>query len=281
MIQRRAVVVGSTNVDLVMAVQDLPSPGETVLATSTRREPGGKGGNQAVALARLGLDVRFVSAVGDDPDGWWSRAQLNEAGVDVTDVATVEEPTGLAVIAVDALGENSILVSPGANVTVRAPDHIDADVVLLSLEVPLDTVAATASLARRLAVPVVLNAAPAQPLPAELLAAVDVLVVNEAEWESLGRPTGGRVLVTLGAAGCQVIEDGSSSTLPAVPVEVVDTTGAGDCFAAAVAFGVAQGFGIGDAAIFATRAAALSVTAHGARGFLPTHDQVVASPHPT
>jgi ribokinase len=272
----RACVVGSTNVDLVLQVPALPAAGETVLSADARREAGGKGGNQAVALARLGAQVRFVSAVGDDPEGWWSRQQLADAGVDVTDVATADAPTGLAVVMVDAAGENSIVVSPGANALVTSPEHLDADVLLLSLEVPLATVEAAAATARRLAVPVVLNAAPAQPLPATLLGDIDVLVVNETEWAALGRPTAGRVVVTLGAQGCRVIENGRERQVPAVPVEVVDTTGAGDCFAAALAYGVAEGRVLVDAVHLATRAAALSVKAGGARGGLPTIAEVVA-----
>lgn len=271
--QVRATVVGSTNVDLVMQVVSLPAPGETVLGAS-RREAGGKGGNQAVALARLGARVRFVSAVGDDPEGWWSRAQLEASGVDVSDVATVDAPTGVAVVVVDAHGENSVVVSPGANAHVLAPAHLDADVLLLSLEVPLATVCAVAALGRRLAVPVVLNAAPARDLPPSLLADVDVLVVNEPEWEALGRPRDRVVVVTRGAHGCLVVEPGTSWELAGVPVDVVDTTGAGDCFAGALAWGIGRGFVLGDAVRFASRAAALSVTAPGARGGLPTHQEV-------
>lgn len=277
----RACVVGSTNVDLVLPVRALPVPGETVLGGDARREPGGKGGNQAVALARLGAQVRFVSAVGDDPDGAWSRARLADAGVDVTDVATVDASTGLAVVVVDGTGENHIVVSPGANGHVAAPTHLDADVLLLSLEVPLATVAAAAATARRLGVPVVLNAAPAQPLPASLLADVDVLVVNETEWSALGEPAVPAAVVTRGAQGCLVVEHGRGWELPAVPVErVVDTTGAGDCFAAALAWGLGRGEGLGDAARFASRAAALSVTAPGARGGLPTHEDVLSRTTP-
>jgi len=266
----RACVVGSTNVDLVLQVPALPVPGETRLAQSVRREAGGKGGNQAVGLARLGANVRFVSAVGTDADGAWSLEQLIAEGVDVEAVTRVDEPTGLAVVMVDGAGENSIVVAPGANALVAAPAVVDADVLLLSLEVPLATVAGAAATARAVGVQVVLNAAPAQPLPASLLAAVDVLVVNESEWESLQRPRTGRVVVTVGGAGCRLIEDGRETVLPAVPVEVVDTTGAGDCFAAAIAYGVAHRWSLIDAARFATRAAALSVTVAGARGGLPT-----------
>ena len=265
----RACVLGSTNVDLVLQVPAMPAPGETVLSADARREPGGKGGNQAVALARLGADVRLVSAVGDDADGRWSVEQLASEGVDVTDVATVAAPTGLAVVTVDARGENSIVVAPGANNHVVAPTALDADVVLLSLEVPLAAIEETAALARRSGVPVVLNAAPAQALTASLLAGVDVLVVNETEWAALGQPVSGRVVVTLGSAGCRVIEDGPEELLPAVAVEVVDTTGAGDCFAAAIAYGVGLGWPLAESCAFAVRAAGLSVTAAGARGGMP------------
>lgn len=268
----RACVVGSTNVDLVLAVPHLPRPGESVLGHDGQRLPGGKGGNQAVALARLGAQVTFVSAVGADADGEWSRALLAAEGIDVTDVAVVDAPTGLAVVMVDARGENSIVVAPGANAQVDAPAVVDVDVVLLSLEISLATVTAVALQAQ---VPVVLNAAPAQYLPPELLAAVDVLVVNETEWETLGRPTSGAVVVTLGAGGCRVLTASGSMDLDAVPVEVVDTTGAGDCFAAALAYGVGHGWPLPEAAAFANRAAALSVQAVGARGDLPSLAQVL------
>ena len=265
----RACVVGSTNVDLVLQVPALPRPGETLLGASARREAGGKGGNQAVALARLGAAVFFVSAVGADADGEWSLERLRDERVDVTGVAVVPGPTGLAVVTVDAAGENSIVVSPGANALVTAPAAVEADVLLLSLEVPLTAVAAAAATARAAGVPVVLNAAPATDLPGSLLDDVDVLVVNETEWESLGRPSVGRVVVTLGSAGCRVHEDGRWTDVPAVPVEVVDTTGAGDCFAAAVALGIGSGQPLREAVALAVRAAALSVTKPGARGGLP------------
>jgi ribokinase len=268
----RACVVGSTNVDLVLRLPSLPRPGETVLGDDLERLHGGKGANQAVALARLGAEVRFVSAVGSD--GQASVADLAAERVDVSQVRTVDGPTGVAVVMVEASGENSIVVAPGANRHVIAPADPDADVLLLSLEVPLETVAEAA---RRSSAPVVLNAAPAQPLTPELLADVDVLVVNETEWEALGRPRDGDVVVTLGAHGCRVLSGGRSTDVPAVPVEVVDTTGAGDCFAAALAYGIASGWDLVTSATFAVRAAALSVTAAGARAGLPTLAQVRSS----
>jgi ribokinase len=272
----RALVVGSTNVDLVHAVPVLPRPGETVLSSSWRREGGGKGANRAVALARLGAQVRFVSAVGDDEQGRWSLDLLRAEGLDVSGVRLTPAPTGQALVLVDPQGENCIVVSPGANGFVVAPEDVDADVLLLSLEVPLSAVSAAAAAGCARGVPVVLNAAPAQPLPPALLADVDVLVVNETEWAGLGEPAVPAAVVTRGARGCLVVEDGRPWELPAVPVEhVVDTTGAGDCFAAALALGVGQGLPLGEAVRFASVAAALSVTAPGARAGLPSHEDVL------
>ena len=260
----RALVVGSTNIDLVLEVERIPLPGETVTAHATHRLPGGKGANQAVALARLGAQVRFVSAVGDD----WSLEQLRREGVDVSAVLRTDVETGTAVVLLDSGGENSIVVSAGANALVSAPQDVTADVVLLSLEIPLAVAVETA---RRATCPVVLNAAPWQPLPPELLAEVDVLVVNETEAAALGQ-VAPHVVVTLGSRGATV--DGQP--VAAYPVEVRDTTGAGDCFAAALALGVGAGKPLLEAARTACVAAALSVRAVGARGGFPTWAEVLA-----
>lgn len=277
----RATVLGSTNVDLVLAVPALPRAGETVLGTGSRREAGGKGANQAAALARLGADVALVSAVGDDPDGRWSLAELTAVGVDVSGVRQVEQPTGLAVVTVDDSGENSIVVVPGANAAVEAPAIVTADVLVLSLEVPLDAVARAARTAGDGTL-VVLNAAPATDLPAVLLADVDVLVVNEGELARLGGDAAGllaggpgAVVVTLGERGCLVVTTEGSSQLPSVAVQVVDTTGAGDCFTAALAFGLGSGWDVLRAARLAVAAAGMCVTAPGARGGQPTLGQVL------
>jgi ribokinase len=261
----RAVVVGSTNVDLVLSVTALPQPGETVLASRSRREPGGKGGNQAVALARLGADVTFVSAVGDDEAGRWSLEQL--PGIDLTQVRVVDAPTGTATVVVDGQAENLIVVDPGANQHVVPPAGVPADVMLLSLEVPLATVIAAAQQA---GCPVVLNAAPAQPLPPELLAHVDVVVLNEHELATVGLPEGPRAyVVTRGDQGCRVIDADGTRDWPAAPCEVVDTTGAGDCFSAAIAFGVGSGWNLERTVALALLAAARAVGSAGARGGLP------------
>ena len=280
----RAVVVGSVNVDLHLRVASHPGPGETVTAQASQRLAGGKGGNQAAALARLGAQVRLHSAVGDDDDGAWSLVQLRGAGVDVGAVDVVPGvPTGRAVVTVDEAGGNRIVVVPGANAHVRPLDEpAGFDVVVLQLEVPVTTVAVTVDRAVRAGVPVVLNAAPAQRLPPGLLAQVDVLVVNEPELAAL--TSGGvapdslasAVVVTLGAAGARVHCDGNVHHVPTPQVTVTDSTGAGDCFVGALAHEVARGRPLVAAAEFACRAAALSVTGAGARGALPTWEEVQA-----
>lgn len=279
----RACVVGSTNVDLVLTVADLPRPGETVLARQASREPGGKGANQASAAARLGADVRFVSAVGKDEAGAWSLEALAAEGVDTAQVAVLPGlATGLAVVMVDSVGENVIVVTPGANHHVRPPASYDGvDVVLLSMEIPVASVLATAVGARAAGVSVVLNAAPASELPAALLGAVDVLVLNEPELASLGGDADAlrselmsAVVVTKGSAGCLLVDDRGRRSFPAARVEAVDTTGAGDCFAAALACGVGWGWPIDRSVQLALTAAGRCVTGRGARGGLPHRDQI-------
>jgi ribokinase len=274
----RACVVGSTNVDLVLAVPALPRPGETVLAGNTSREPGGKGANQACALARLGADVHLVSAVGDDEPGQWCLARLALDGLALAGVTTVPgTPTGQAFVLVDSHGENLIVVSSGANGLVAPPPSpAGFDVVLLSLEIPLSTVTATATAARAAGVPVVLNAAPARTLPAELLACVDVMVLNEPELAELGgdvdalrRHGPATVVVTRGGRGALVVDAGGTQSVAATPVEVVDTTGAGDCFAAALAYGVGRRWPVRRCVELAVVAAGRSVMVRGARGGLP------------
>jgi ribokinase len=286
----RILVVGSVNIDLVLRVDRHPEPGETVAGTSLDRLPGGKGGNQAAALARLGSDVALHGCVGADTDGRWSRDELAAAGVDVTALrATGAAPTGTAVVVVDAAGANRIVVVPGANAAVEPPDDPTGfDLLLTQLEVPLAVVEAAVSRASRVGVRVVLNAAPATPLPDGLLAAVDVLVLNETEARAIGgaddvvdaaqalrRRGVEAVVVTRGAAGALVLgPDDRAADVPAPRVAVVDTTGAGDCFTAALVHRLARGDEVVEAARFACTAAALSVRAAGARGGLPTEAEV-------
>lgn len=275
-------VVGSINVDVVVRVPRLPDPGETVTGSSVERLPGGKGANQAAALARLGVSTALASAVGDDPDGALSLTALD--GVDVTAVRTVDAPTGLAFITVEENGENTIVVVSGANRYVQPPRSCRALVV--QLEIPMDVVAASVAAADGL---VVLNAAPATTLPADLLGGVDVLVVNESEalvvadratvteaLTALVPRVRGGVVVTLGAAGCLVATGSDRVAVPSPSVTAVDSVGAGDAFVAALTWQLLVGATLVDAAAVACTAGALSVTRHGARSS-PTRAELDAS----
>lgn len=282
------VIVGSGNVDLVSQVERLPGPGETVLSTGFATHPGGKGNNQATAAARAGAATTFVGAFGSDDHGVLLRDSLVAAGVHPL-VRTATAPTGTALIAVSTAGENSIVVNAGANGTLldltetELAAVTEAGIVLLQLEIPLATVEAAAVAARGV---VVLNAAPAQPLPATLLAAVDLLVVNEHEAALLGGTsqllaTVPALVVTLGAAGAQVCIRGAEPVLvPGIPVDVVDTTGAGDAFCGALAArldelgGAITATALEEATRFATVAAALSVRRAGAVPAIPTREEI-------
>ncbi|MDX6273496.1 MAG: ribokinase [Frankiales bacterium] len=269
----RALVVGSINVDLVVRVPALPGAGVTVLGADAVRHAGGKGGNQAAALARLGAETALVGATGQDADGDWSIAQLQAAGVDTTAVARLADvPTGLAMIAVDDAGENFVVVSRGANAHCAPPLEIGADVVVVQLEIPAPTVHATLRAARASGACTVLNAAPAEPLVDDVWGLVDLLVVNADEARVHGpQPAVGATIVTLGSRGAQVLlQDRPPVVVPAPEVVVVDSTGAGDCFTAAAAFAVAGGADPVEAARFAVAAASLSVRAPGARGGHPS-----------
>ena len=262
-------VVGSLNVDVVVRAPALPRPGETLLGTSVTRLPGGKGANQAVALAGLGVDVALVGAVGDDADGALCLASL--PGVDVSGVRRVAVPTGLALIQVDDAGENTIVVVPGANALAEAPAVVGD--LLAQLEVPLDVVAESVRRATGL---VVLNAAPAAALPVELLAQVDVLVVNESEAALLPADPEVRqgVVVTLGARGAVVTSaDGTRTTVPSPVVAAVDTVGAGDAFVGALVAALLEGRDLVEAARHGCAAGAIAVTRPGARS-APTRDEL-------
>ncbi|HZJ47408.1 MAG TPA: ribokinase [Acidimicrobiia bacterium] len=277
-------VVGSVNRDLVLHVGHHPVPGETVLGLGHETMPGGKGANQAVAAARLGGDVAFVGRVGADDAGKTLIEEFLHEGVDTAHlVMDAHAPTGLAVITVDDTGENTIVVSSGANGRV-SPDDVNgaaallmaATVTLLQLEIPIPTVVAAA---RSSAGIVVLNAAPGADLPDALLDAVDVLVVNSGELEALtgsDDPISARSLpvpvtvVTLGAGGARVIRSDSDMAVASPRVSVVDATGAGDTFCGALAVGLDEGSSLEAAVRRAVVAGALSVTAAGARSGMPT-----------
>ncbi len=277
-------VVGSANADLVVAVERRPAGGETVLGGDTVLAPGGKGANTAVAAGRLGADVALLGAVGDDPYGRLLLDSLRAAGVDTGLVRTSDRPTGIAYITVTPDGENAILVSPGANSSLE-PADVDAvfdgvEIMVASLEVPLPTVEHAVARAAERGVKVLLNLSPAGELSPETLAKLDVLLVNEHEAAWLTGPGGDfrkllglgprAAVVTLGAAGAVVVEDHGSTEVASPEVEAVDTTGAGDAFAGALAASLADGADLVDAAKRAVRVAAFSVTRAGAQPSYPT-----------
>ena len=287
----RVVVVGSANMDLVATAPRLPAPGETVLGTDFTTVAGGKGANQAVAAARAGADCVLIGAVGDDPFGATLREGLRGAGVDATLVRTVAGPSGVALIAVGGDGENQILVVPGANGALTGLDERDlaaiaaADVLMAQLEVPVATVTAAARAARAAGVTVLLNAAPARQLPADLRSTVDILVVNEGEARTVaGRAHDvldallelvPRVVLTLGARGAAYADrDGTRITAPAPIVSTVDTTAAGDAFAGAFAVAWGEGRPVSEALRWACAAGAACVRTLGAAGSLPTRQEI-------
>lgn len=279
----RVVVVGSANVDQVFRVERIPAPGETVLSHGLETSRGGKGQNQAVAAARTGARVSFVGAVGGDDFATMTLDGLVSDGIDTARVRRVGAPTGTALIAVDAAGENSIIVEPGANAKLELDDTdraliAGADVLLLQLEIPLAAVQAAAEAANGTGTVAILNAAPIAPLPAELLALLDVLVVNEHEEARLRSDTGiddltgivPVVVVTLGGEGAELrVRAGRSIRVPAPPVEVVDSTGAGDAFCGAFAAALGEGMDYEDATRFAVAAGSLSVQHRGAVPSIP------------
>jgi ribokinase len=301
------VVVGSLNMDFVVTMGRLPAPGETVLGRNFQMIPGGKGANQACAAGKLGgarVAVRMAGRVGYDLFADHLKASLSAAGVDVSAVhATKAQPTGVALIWVDAAGQNSIVVASGANHEFAAADVESlrrtirgARLVLFQLETPLDTVAAALALAREEGAATILDPAPAQPLPAAMLEQVDILTPNESEaLMLLGRPAarvslddapalacalrelGARkVVLKLGDQGC-LFDDGERQVhSPAFAVEVRDSTAAGDTFNAGLAIALAEGRPIEDALRFANAAAAISVTRLGAQASIPTRVEVDA-----
>ena len=283
-------VVGSVNLDIVIGVERHPAPGETVLGGDRTDLPGGKGANQAVAAARLGNEVALVGRVGADDAGRGLRAGLEDEGVGVAHLRSdPDAPSGIALIAVAPDGENTIIVSPGANARVGADDVAaaakvlaGAAVTLVQLEIPEVAVRAAA---RAAGGTLVLNPAPARALDAALLARADVLVPNRGELELLGGPGDpaavarslpgpGAVVVALGSEGALVVEGERVERVAAHDVEVVDTTGAGDTFCGGLADALARGATIVEAARWAVAAAALSVTRPGAQGGMPTRAAV-------
>ncbi|MFI6062649.1 ribokinase [Streptomyces sp. NPDC051286] len=291
-------VVGSANADLVIGVERRPAAGETVLGSELVVHPGGKGANQALAAARLGARTALLARVGDDAHGRLLLQSQREAGVYTVGVLVGEAPTGVALITVDRSGDNSIVVSPGANARLipkdvrAAADLLHASrVVSAQLEIPLETVV---EVVRNLpsGTRFVLNPSPPRPLPAEVLAACNPLIVNEHEarvitgaaldgspedWAAALLALGPRsVVVTLGSEGALVATAESMTRVPSVKVDAVDTTGAGDAFTAALAWRLGTGSSLPDAAAYAARVGAAAVTRPGAQESYPTAEEVEA-----
>ncbi len=262
-------VVGSANLDLVASVERLPRPGETVTDASFARHPGGKGANQAVAAARLGAEVRFVGAVGSDEFADEALVGLRDAGCTL-DVRTVDGPTGVALIYVDAEGETQIAVAPGANAGLQAEDVNVDGAVLCQLEIPLVAVEAAAERASFFC----LNAAPARPISAELLRRADLVVVNRYERDVL--PATPRLAaVTLGAEGALLLEDGKEVARVEPPrVVAVDGTAAGDAFTACIVVSLLEGRAREDALRRACKAGALAASKPGAQPSMPTAREI-------
>jgi ribokinase len=292
-------VVGSLNMDLVVKTPRLPQVGETLTGAEFGTFPGGKGANQAVAAARLGAAVTMIGCVGADAFGMQQLSGLRREGIDVARVRT--EPgaaTGVAFITVDAAGQNMIVVAPGANMRLRPEDVVAAArviaaarVVLLQLEVPMDAVVRAARLGREAGAIVCLDPAPAALLPDDLWPLIDVINPNETEARVLtGMPVGslseaeraaeallqkgaGAAVIKLGERGSVYVSTTGRAHVPALLVKALDTTAAGDAFAAALGVALGEGQALPDAVRFATHAAALKVTRMGAQS-MPTRAEV-------
>jgi ribokinase len=300
----RIVVVGSFNMDLVVRMPAIPRPGETLLGGVFATFPGGKGANQAVAAARLGGEITMIGRVGADAFGDQLLAIARSEGIDTRFVGVdPDAATGVALIEVDAQGQNSIAVASGANFTLTA-DHVAAafaqleriDLLVMPLETPMDTIVTAAELARKAGARVVLNPAPAQHLAPELLKNVDVLIPNEHEAAFMAgieirspldarqaaahllRSGPGSVIVTLGSQGALIAQaaqpEPTYTQTTAFSVKAIDTTAAGDGFVGALAVALGEGRSLPAAAHFASAAAAISVTRIGAQPSLPTRAEV-------
>jgi ribokinase len=288
-------VIGSLNMDLTVRTPHLPRPGETVLGSEFYQAPGGKGGNQAVAAARLGGRVRMAARVGPDGFGAALRESLEREGVDVSAVETADVPTGIALIVVDAGGQNLIAAFNGANALLGAADldrlSWERGWTLAVLEVSDEAVVRGFERTRAAGGRTILNAAPARPLPDALWALTDILVVNEVEARLLaGQPAddplqareAGRALrargpalvaVTLGAQGSVILNPEGAWHVPAFPVQAVDATAAGDAWVGALAVGLARGDDLLRAGTFASAAGAIKVRRRGAQPALPRQDE--------
>lgn len=298
------VVLGSANLDLVYRVDRIPAPGETVLASGAAQHPGGKGNNQVIAVARAGAAVSFIAALGADAAAGLLRETLRKAGV--VDLAReVDGQTGTALITVDDAAENTIVVNSGANAQLRGLSGAEreaiaaASLLLMQLEIPIETIIEGARAAAASGTAVILNAAPARALPDDLVGLIDVLIVNEHEALLVAgslrdapalpsavtvetAPRAGKallaaaraVVITLGGDGAVVVDRTGAVHVPAPSVVAVDTTGAGDTLCGVLTAGLAEGMTLVDATTFAVHAAALSVQRDGAVPSIPSRSDI-------
>lgn len=298
--QHRILVVGSSNTDMVIRTDHLPVPGETILGGTFFMNPGGKGANQAVAVARLEGDVAFICKIGKDVFGYQSQQLFADEGIDTSYIFfDAEYPSGIAMITVDDKGENSITVASGANMNLTptdietAKDAIEeADIILLQLEIPMETVEYVARTAAKQNKKVILNPAPARPLSRELLKSLYLITPNETEAELL---TGQKitnvetavraaasikdmgvenVIITMGSRGALIYAGSLCALVPAYKVKAVDTTAAGDIFNGALVMALAEGRDWIEAARFACKASAIAVTRAGAQSSAPYRNEV-------
>ena len=288
-------VVGSLNMDLVVRAPRFPAPGETLSGEDLALIPGGKGANQAVAASRLGAKVSMVGRVGSDVFGQALLDNLAKNKVDSSKVQRDTAATGTAMIVVDARGQNSIVLSPGANGKVTPDDALDlpdARILILQFEIPSEAVMQAAQQARKKGMKVIVNPAPARMVSSELLKLVDILVPNETELSLLtGQPVSdgasvdaaarklieqgaGMVVVTRGEQGVSAVSANDVQVVPAFHVDVVDTTAAGDAFIAGLAVSLAENKSTLEALKFASACGALAVTKFGAQTSLPTREEV-------
>ena len=296
----KILVVGSSNTDMVIQAEHLPSAGETIIGKSFFMNPGGKGANQAVAVARLGGQTTFVCKTGNDMFGLQSQKLLKEEGIDTSHIFTDDKnPSGVALITVDDNAENCIVVASGSNwnLTPKDMEGIDEvirenDYILMQLEIPMETVEYVAKRAFGLGKKVILNPAPAHSLTKELLSHLYMITPNETEAEmisgvkitdeesaldaarALAKVGVQNVIITLGSKGSMIFNDDKSTLIPALKVKAVDTTAAGDVFNGALVVGLANDMTIADAARFDTKAAAISVTRMGARDSAPYLNEI-------
>lgn len=295
---QKIVVIGSANTDMVIKTKVFPLPGETVLGQTFLMNPGGKGANQAVAAARLGADVRFVAKVGQDIFGNQAMDGFKKEGLDIDHVSqTPDYPSGIATITVNEKGENQIIVASGANMDLKPadlPDVIfdDASLVLIQLEIPLETVRYIVEKCRSLHIKLVLNPAPAKQIDDDLLNGLYLITPNETETEILTgivpdspeslkeaalffRKKGvEHVIITLGEKGVYLSNALYEQIIPALEVQAVDTTAAGDVFNGAIVTALSQGRNWLEACAFACKASAISVTRMGAQSSAPYQHEI-------